>query len=71
LTFAPDSSARLEELCLRDLSNGGRGIRNQVEVHLVNPLARALFALDPQPGTAVAITDVINERGITTLTLVQ
>lgn len=71
LTFTPDASARLAELCLRDLSNGGRGIRNQVEVHLVNPLARGLFALDPEPGTAVAITDVINERGITTLTLAQ
>jgi hypothetical protein len=71
LTFTPDASGRLEELCLRDLSNGGRGIRNQVEVHLVNPLARGLFALDPEPGTAVAITDVINERGITTLTLAQ
>lgn len=71
LTFTPDASARLEELCMRDLSNGGRGIRNQVEVHLVNPLARALFALDPQPGSAVSITDVMNERGITTLTLAQ
>ncbi|MBU2582428.1 MAG: AAA family ATPase [Alphaproteobacteria bacterium] len=71
LTFTPDASARMEELCLRDLSNGGRGIRNQVEVHLVNPLARALFALDPQPGEAVSITDVMNERGITTLTLAQ
>jgi hypothetical protein len=71
LTFTRDASARLEELCLRDLANGGRGIRNQVEVHLVNPLARGLFALDPQPGAVVAITDVINERGITTLTLAQ
>lgn len=71
LTFTPDASERLEALCLRDLSNGGRGIRNQVEVHLVNPLARALFALDPQPGTAASITDVISERGITTLTLAQ
>ncbi|AGK58681.1 ATP-dependent CLP protease regulatory subunit [Hyphomicrobium denitrificans 1NES1] len=71
LSFTTDASSRLEELCLRDLSNGGRGIRNQVEVHLVNPLARTLFALDPQPGTAVTITDVTNERGITTLTLAQ
>jgi energy-coupling factor transporter ATP-binding protein EcfA2 len=33
----------LRALCLGDLSNGGRGIRNQLEAHLVNPLARALF----------------------------
>src|SRR5262249_5999887 len=29
----------LRKLCLADLSNGGRGIRNKVEAHLVNPLA--------------------------------
>jgi ATP-dependent Clp protease ATP-binding subunit ClpA len=67
LLFTPDACTHLEQLCLRDLSNGGRGIRNQVEVHLVNPLARALFALDPQPGASVTITGVANERGITTL----
>ncbi|MBP1299868.1 hypothetical protein [Bradyrhizobium elkanii] len=39
------SAARevLRGLCLADLSNGGRGIRNQVESHLINPLSRALF----------------------------
>jgi len=33
----------LKEMCLRDLSNGGRGVRNMVEAHLLNPLSRALF----------------------------
>jgi ATP-dependent Clp protease ATP-binding subunit ClpA len=33
----------LKEMCLRDLSNGGRGVRNMVEAHLANPLSRALF----------------------------
>lgn len=33
----------LRQLCTSDLSNGGRGIRNQIEAHLLNPLARALF----------------------------
>jgi ATP-dependent Clp protease ATP-binding subunit ClpA len=69
LYVTPQASARLEALCLGDLSNGGRGIRNQVEVHLVNPLARALFALDPGPGAKVTIADVASERGSTTLTL--
>jgi hypothetical protein len=40
----------LEAICLADLSNGGRGIRNQLETHLVNPLARALFELDSASG---------------------
>lgn len=38
---------QLESLCLADLSNGGRGIRNQLEAHLTNPLARALFEYEP------------------------
>lgn len=46
----------LHALCLRDLSNGGRGIRNQLEAHLLNPLARALFDQDAQPGEHFAIT---------------
>jgi hypothetical protein len=33
------------------MSNGGRGIRNQLEAHLVNPLARALFGQDPAQGS--------------------
>ncbi len=33
----------LEKVCLEDLSNGGRGIRNMMEAYLINPLSRALF----------------------------
>ena len=33
----------LRQLCIADLSNGGRGVRNKIEAHLINPLARALF----------------------------
>jgi ATP-dependent Clp protease ATP-binding subunit ClpA len=36
--------------CLQDLSNGGRGIRNQIEAHLINPLARELFDQDAKAG---------------------
>lgn len=35
--------AALRALCLADLSNGGRGIRNRLEALFVNPLSRALF----------------------------
>ncbi|MBB6558866.1 energy-coupling factor transporter ATP-binding protein EcfA2 [Acidovorax soli] len=47
--------AHLREQCLRDLSNGGRGIRNQLEVALVNPLARQLFDQDAQSGQSFAL----------------
>jgi hypothetical protein len=49
---------KLSNLCLSDLSNGGRGIRNQVELHLVNPLARALFDCEANPGSSWIITDM-------------
>ena len=39
----PSALQTLRELCIKDLSNGGRGIRNKIETHLVNPLSRALF----------------------------
>ncbi len=38
-----EAKATLHELVLTDLSNGGRGIRNRLEAHLLNPLARAFF----------------------------
>jgi len=40
----------LRNLCLADLSNGGRSIRNHVEALLINPLSRALFDNEAQPG---------------------
>jgi energy-coupling factor transporter ATP-binding protein EcfA2 len=48
--ITPSALETLRTLCLADLSNGGRGIRNQVEVHLVNPLARALFEANSAKG---------------------
>ncbi|MBL8271680.1 AAA family ATPase [Steroidobacter sp.] len=43
ISLAAAARTQLQSLCLADLSNGGRGIRNQLEAHLTNPLARALF----------------------------
>ena len=48
----------LHSLCLQDLSNGGRGIRNQLEARLLNPLSRALFDQDAQPGEHFTITEL-------------
>jgi hypothetical protein len=56
---------RLREICHSDLSDGGRGIRNQLEAHLVNPLARLLF---DHPGEGPLLIDTVNmERGLTVL----
>ncbi len=66
INVAIDSAAiaTLSELCLSDLSNGGRGIRNKLELHLVNPLARALFDCDALPGSSWQICEI--QHGATT-----
>lgn len=46
VTICKEAQETLRRLCTTDLSNGGRGIRNMIEAHLINPLARALFDSD-------------------------
>jgi energy-coupling factor transporter ATP-binding protein EcfA2 len=58
--------AQLRAQCLTDLSNGGRGIRNKVETHLVNPLARALFDKDAQAGAGFVIQALVAKDGSAT-----
>jgi ATP-dependent Clp protease ATP-binding subunit ClpA len=43
VSLAPPAHKALRALCLADLSNGGRGIRNRMEALFINPLSRALF----------------------------
>jgi ATP-dependent Clp protease ATP-binding subunit ClpA len=68
VTILDGARAALRSLCLADLSNGGRGIRNQVEAHLVNPLSRALFDAGAKPGDRYEIQSVLPGAS-TTLTL--
>jgi hypothetical protein len=58
VSISDASLQTLRELCLEDLSNGGRGIRNKLELHLVNPLARALFDGDASPGSSWMISGI-------------
>ena len=50
--------ARLLEVCLRDLGNGGRGVGNALESVFINPLARALFLLDLEGRERVTVQEV-------------
>jgi hypothetical protein len=43
LHIATEAMEQIYSWCLKDLSNGGRGIGNRLESILVNPLSRALF----------------------------
>ena len=43
LSISIEAMGQIDSWCLKDLSNGGRGIGNRLESILVNPLSRALF----------------------------
>lgn len=62
--LAPEAEDVLRQVCLADLSNGGRGIRNQLEAHFVNPLARVLFDAWPPPDSTLEVTGLA--RGVVT-----
>ena len=69
--IAPSALQALRELCLGDLSNGGRGIRNKIEIYLVNPLSRALFDENLEGSDRLFIqsieTDKITKLNMTTV----
>jgi energy-coupling factor transporter ATP-binding protein EcfA2 len=70
VTLAEAAREVLRGLCLADLSNGGRGIRNQVESHLINPLSRSLFDKGAEAGRKYRI-DAIHPGASTTIELVS
>jgi ATP-dependent Clp protease ATP-binding subunit ClpA len=61
--------AALLERCTRDLSNGGRGIGNQLESAFINPLSRALFAHDIEGKQRLSVTALVEVDKVITLTL--
>jgi len=66
ITLSSNAWDALRHLCTADLSNGGRGIRNMIEAHLINPLARALFDRDAE---GPAIIRSVEVGAVTTLVL--
>lgn len=58
VTLSEQARATLRGLCLADLSNGGRGIRNQVEAHLINPLSRGVFDSGAAAGSRFRVLEV-------------
>jgi hypothetical protein len=69
LTLAPDMRAALLARCTRDLSNGGRGIGNQLESAFINPLSRALFEHDLEGKQHVAVSAMTETGKVTTLSV--
>ena len=58
ITLTEEVSIELKAFCLRDLSNGGRGIRNQLEAHFVNPIARHLFDVENSKGARFEVDNI-------------
>jgi ATP-dependent Clp protease ATP-binding subunit ClpA len=71
ITLNLDESVKksLKELALKDLSNGGRGIRNKIEYHFITPISRSLFSLDPSPNDVLKATAITVDNTGTTITL--
>jgi ATP-dependent Clp protease ATP-binding subunit ClpB len=61
LTVAQPVLDRLRELCIHDLSNGGRGIGNHLESLFVNPLSRALFLAPLEGRNAIEVADLTQD----------
>ncbi|AZP11062.1 AAA family ATPase [Undibacterium parvum] len=55
--------------CTKDLSNGGRGIGNQLESCFINPLSRALFEHDLEGKQRVIISAVSESDKVISLSL--
>lgn len=66
VSIRPAAMESLRHLCTADLSNGGRGIRNKIEAHLINPLARALFDRDNDGPAVIA---AVEAGAVTSLSL--
>lgn len=69
VTISEPARSQLTSLCLADLSNGGRGIRNKVETHMINPLARALFETHADVKRLVITAVESAADGVTALSL--
>jgi hypothetical protein len=70
LAMAVDIRAKLKELCIRDLANGGRGIGNRLESLFVNPLSRALFGTALESRSKLEVVELSeDENRVTTVVL--
>lgn len=68
LTLSDKAQAKLREAALCNLANGGRGIGNIVESHLINPLSRFLFDHDLYERACVEVQDI--DASITPVSLI-
>ena len=69
LSLTPQVHQQLLKRCTHDLSNGGRGIGNQLESTFINPLSRAMFEHDLEGKTKLLVAGLEEQDKVITLTL--
>ena len=67
--FSTAAMQMLLDRATDDPSNGGRGIGNQIETLLINPLATLLFSLNPPKGARLEISTLTLDGSIPGLAL--
>ncbi|GGM76354.1 AAA family ATPase [Dactylosporangium sucinum] len=63
LDIRPDVEAKLGDIMLERLADGGRAIGTMVETVVVNPLGRWIFDKAPAPGSVVTLTSIAGSDG--------
>lgn len=71
LTFAPEPLAAMRQACTQNPLMGGRGVGNLMESLVIDPLARALFELQPRDGDRLEVTGWTHVGGVATMTLTR
>jgi DNA polymerase III delta prime subunit len=69
LSLTPQVHQQLLQRCTNDLSNGGRGIGNQLESAFINPLSRAMFEQNLDGKTKLLVAGMEEHNKVITLTL--
>jgi ATP-dependent Clp protease ATP-binding subunit ClpA len=69
VSLLTEVDSEMRERCTQDLSNGGRGIGNQLEAWLINPLARALFDSGVSEGSRLEMVSTEEIDGAPTVRL--
>lgn len=64
ITLSPQARESLKVLCTGDFFDGGRGIANRIETHLINPLARHLFTAGTNASLCIDGIEEVDERTI-------
>jgi len=62
IEIVPDAMEELRTICMSDWFEGGRGIANRIETHVINPIAREIFARQPKENLRIEAVRTLEGR---------